>query len=72
VKFSLSLIKQCAMKMYTFLTSALNAGESLASSPGHYSPVNGVPSTHWVGGWMGPELGYDLLFHLLHFFTYII
>jgi hypothetical protein len=37
------------------LISALDGGEWLASRPGGYTPREGAPGTHWIGGWMGPR-----------------
>jgi hypothetical protein len=36
-----------------FLTLALGAGELLVSCPGHFTPRERAPSTHWIGGWVG-------------------
>lgn len=37
-----------------FLTSALEGGEWLASSPGRFTPGDRSFSTHWIVGWVGP------------------
>jgi hypothetical protein len=58
VKLSLYLIKHHAMKTYwgvevylhVFSTSALDGGEWSASHPGHFTPRERAPGTHWIGG----------------------
>jgi hypothetical protein len=40
------------------LTLALDGGKWSASCPGHFTHRERVPSTHWIGGWVGP--GTDL------------
>jgi hypothetical protein len=37
------------------LTSALDGGEWSASRPGRFTPRERAPSTHWLGGWVGPR-----------------
>jgi hypothetical protein len=45
---------------YLFLTSALDGGEWSASHPGRdLPPGERTPSTHWIGGWVGPRAGLD-------------
>jgi hypothetical protein len=41
------------------LTSALVGGEWSASRPGHFTPGERAPGTHWKGGWVGPRTGLD-------------
>jgi hypothetical protein len=51
------------MKMYgesggigqSFLTSALDGGEWSASHTCHFTIRESAPSTHWIGGWVGPR-----------------
>jgi hypothetical protein len=38
------------------LTSALDGGEWSASRPGRFTPRERAPGTHWIRGWVGPEL----------------
>jgi hypothetical protein len=45
--------------IHSFLTSALVAGESSASRPGRFTPGEGAPGTHWIGGWVDPRAGLD-------------
>jgi hypothetical protein len=60
-------MKQHAMKTYqgvaveihVFLTSALVRGEWSASCPGHFTPEERAPGTHWIGGWVGPRTSLD-------------
>jgi hypothetical protein len=37
------------------LTLALDGGEWSASRPGHFTPRERAPGTHWIGGWVGPR-----------------
>jgi hypothetical protein len=59
------LINDHAMKKYEvvevtpFLTSALHEGEWSASCPGHFTNGEGTPSSHWIGGWVGPRVSLD-------------
>jgi hypothetical protein len=63
VKLSLCLSQHHAMKTYwgvelqlhAFLTSALGGGEWSDSRPGRFTPRERAPSSHWIGGWMGPR-----------------
>jgi hypothetical protein len=41
------------------LTSALDGAEWSASRPGRFTPRERVPSTHWIGGWVGPRAVLD-------------
>jgi hypothetical protein len=41
------------------LTSALDGGEWPASRSGLFTPMEGVPATHWIGGWVGPRAVLD-------------
>jgi hypothetical protein len=69
VKLSLCLIKRHAMKAYwrvdvwlhAFLTSTLDGGEWSASLPGRFSPRESAAGTHWIGGWVGPRTGLDVV-----------
>jgi hypothetical protein len=55
------------MKMYwgvdvwihIFLTLALVGGEWSASRPSRFTPIDRVPGTHWIGGWVGPRAGLE-------------
>jgi hypothetical protein len=42
-----------------FLTFALDGGEWSASLPCCFTPGERAPSTHWIGGWVGPRAGLD-------------
>jgi hypothetical protein len=37
------------------LTSALDGGDWPASRPGRFTRRETAPSTHWIGGWVGPR-----------------
>ena len=41
------------------LTSALDKGGWLTPRPGHFTPPGKTPSTHCIGGWVGPRTGLD-------------
>jgi hypothetical protein len=45
--------------IHIFLTSVLVEGEWSASRPGRFTPGEKAPSTHWIGGWVGPRAGLD-------------
>jgi hypothetical protein len=47
------------VQTHIFLTSALVGGEWSASRPGHFTPWERAPGTHWTGGWVGPRAGLD-------------
>jgi hypothetical protein len=61
----LFLTKHHAMKAYwgySFthsLTSALDGDEWSASRPGHFTPREIAPGTHWIGGCVGPRAVLD-------------
>jgi hypothetical protein len=40
-------------------TSSLDGVESSALHPNHFTPRGRAPSTHWIGGWVGPRAGLD-------------
>jgi hypothetical protein len=43
------------------LTSALDRGEWSASRPCRFTPREGAPGTHWIGGWVGPRAVLDVV-----------
>jgi hypothetical protein len=43
------------------LTSALDGGEWSTSGPGRFTPGERSPGTNWIGGWMGPRAGLDVV-----------
>jgi hypothetical protein len=43
------------------LTLALDGSELSASRPGRFTPREGAPGTHSVGGWVGPRDGLDMV-----------
>jgi hypothetical protein len=47
------------IQIHIFLTSVLAGGEWSASCPCHFTPRERAPSTHWIGGWVGPKVGLD-------------
>jgi hypothetical protein len=69
VKLSLYWTKYHDMKTYeavevqlhVFLTSALDGGEWSTSRPGCFTAGEIDPSSHWIGGWVGPKVGLDRL-----------
>jgi hypothetical protein len=42
-----------------FLTSALAGDEWSPSRPGRFTPGDGAPGTHWLGGYVGPRADLD-------------
>jgi hypothetical protein len=68
VKLSLCLLSVLGEWRYSSthsLTSALDGGEWSASRPGHFTPRERVPGTHWIGGWVSPRTEVKL-----HAFSY--
>jgi hypothetical protein len=47
------------VERHIFLTSALVGVEWSASHPGRFTSGERAPSTHWIGGWVGPRAGLD-------------
>jgi hypothetical protein len=47
------------VQTYVFLTSTLIGGEWSASRPGHFTPGERAPGTHWIGGWVDPRAGQE-------------
>ena len=43
------------IQLHSFLISALDGGELLASRPGRFIPGERVPCTRWIGGKVGPS-----------------
>jgi hypothetical protein len=41
------------------LTSALDGGEWSAPRPGHFTPREISPGSHWIGGWVDPRAVLD-------------
>jgi hypothetical protein len=39
----------------------LDGGEWSASYPSHFTHGERVPDTHWIGGWVGPRAGLDIV-----------
>jgi hypothetical protein len=44
------------VQIHVFLTSAV-AGEWSVSHPGRFIPVERIPGTHQIGGWVDPRTG---------------
>jgi hypothetical protein len=44
---------------HVFLTSELVGGDWSASRPRRFTPGERAPSTHWIGGWVGPRAGLE-------------
>jgi hypothetical protein len=66
VKLSLCLTKHHAMKTYRenggIATHIFDLGtrcEWAASRLGRFAPKETAPSTHWIGGWVGPRVVLD-------------
>jgi hypothetical protein len=47
------------VQIRVFLTPALDGGELSASRPGRFTPDEGAPGTHCIGGWVGPRADLD-------------
>jgi hypothetical protein len=69
VKLFLCLNKYHAMKTYggakvyhhTVLTMALGGGEWADLCPNHFTTRKRAPNTHWIGGWVVPRDGLDVV-----------
>jgi hypothetical protein len=44
-----------------FLTLALDGGEWSASGPYFFTPRVRAPDYNWIGGWVGPRAGLDVV-----------
>jgi hypothetical protein len=44
-----------------FFTLSLDGGEWSALCPGHFTPREREPGTHWIGGWVGTRAGLDTM-----------
>jgi hypothetical protein len=49
------------LKLHAFFTSALDGDEWLFSRPGCSYPRGKNPGTHWIGGWVSPKAGLDIV-----------
>jgi hypothetical protein len=47
------------VQIQIFLTSALVGGEWSTSRPGHFTPREIGPGTHWIGVWVDLRAGLD-------------
>jgi hypothetical protein len=47
------------VQIHAFLISASVGGERPTSRPGQLTTGETAPSTHWIGGWVGPRTGLD-------------
>lgn len=47
------------IQLHPFLTLLRDGGEWSDSHPGHFTPGDMVPSTHWIGGWVGTRATAD-------------
>jgi hypothetical protein len=69
ITFSLCLSKYYATKTYVgmevqiqvFLSLALHGSELSVSRPGRFTPGERVICTHWIGGWLDPRAGLDMV-----------
>jgi hypothetical protein len=43
-----------------FLTSALVGNKWPDTCPGRFAPGERVPTTHWIGGWVGLRTGLEV------------
>jgi hypothetical protein len=51
--------RRVEVQLLSFLTSALDGGEWLDSSPGHFNPGERFHGTHCIGGWVDPTAGVE-------------
>jgi hypothetical protein len=56
--YELKAYREVDVQIHIFLISVL-VGEWSGSRPGHFTPVERSPDTHWVGGWTWPRTGMD-------------
>jgi hypothetical protein len=49
------------VQIHVFLNSALVGGKWSASRLGRFTPGERAPGTHWIGGWVGPRTGPDVV-----------
>jgi hypothetical protein len=47
------------VQIHIFLTSAPVGGVWSASRPCRFTPVERVPGTHWIEGWVDPRAGQE-------------
>jgi hypothetical protein len=47
--------------MQTFLTSGLDGGGLSASRPSRFTPRERASGTHWIGDWMSPRAGMEVV-----------
>jgi hypothetical protein len=47
--------------LHTFLTPAVDGGEWSASCPNNFTHRERAPSTHWIGDWVDPRAGLDMV-----------
>jgi hypothetical protein len=45
--------------IHAFFDLGTRWNEWSASHPGHFTPREGGPGTHWIGGWVGPRAVLD-------------
>jgi hypothetical protein len=49
------------LQLKAFLTLGLNGDEWSVSHPSHLNPGKRASRTHWIGGWVGPRTGLDVV-----------
>jgi hypothetical protein len=47
--------------IYIFFASAIVGGDWSASRPGRFTPGERTPGTHWIGVWVDPRAGLDVV-----------
>jgi hypothetical protein len=53
------------VQIHAFLPSALDGGEWLDSRPGRFSHGERAPATYWIGDWVGPRAGLDVIIYVI-------
>jgi hypothetical protein len=54
-------IETVEVQLHIFLTSALYGGEWSVSRPGRFKPGGRSSDVYWIGGWVGPTAGLDVV-----------
>jgi hypothetical protein len=52
--------READVQIHVFLTSVLVGVERSSSRPGHFTPGEKAPGTHWIGSWVDPRAGLDV------------
>jgi len=50
------MYEELVVEFHAFLAFALDGGKWSRTCFIHFTPREGAPSTHWIGGWVGQKL----------------